>query len=138
MWSTERATRMLPELLDFYQIRHRADRYGDQPIRCPSVEHEDRRPSASLNLEKEVWHCAGCGRGGGALHLIAAEEGYGVGRQALEAAVVRAQEILGDSCFEGREEHPPRRRVAPGSGFRPSYRNRPSTWRRGRPDSRTE
>lgn len=36
-------------------------------VHCPL--HEDRRPSLSLSLEKGVWYCHSCGKGGGVRRL---------------------------------------------------------------------
>jgi len=38
-------------------------------VRCPTPEHEDRNPSASLNAETGAWKCHGCGARGDAVSL---------------------------------------------------------------------
>lgn len=42
---------------------------ADVVFTCPSGEHEDRTPSARLNVSKATWYCDVCGNGGGALDL---------------------------------------------------------------------
>ncbi|MFI5497211.1 CHC2 zinc finger domain-containing protein [Actinoplanes sp. NPDC051859] len=37
--------------------------------------HEDRTPSLSLQLQREVWHCHSCGKGGDAYQLIMGRRG---------------------------------------------------------------
>lgn len=44
----------------------RGDEY-DLP--CPDPAHDDRRPSASVNLVTGYWHCFSCGRGGNLVTL---------------------------------------------------------------------
>lgn len=39
---------------------------GEVEIHCPLPEHVDNKPSASFNVQKGVWHCMRCGRGGSA------------------------------------------------------------------------
>lgn len=43
---------------------------GDEwDLPCPDPAHDDRRPSASVNLITGYWHCFSCGRGGNLLTL---------------------------------------------------------------------
>ena len=38
---------------------------GDEAIvSCPHPDHEDRNPSAAINVRKKLWTCYSCGRGG--------------------------------------------------------------------------
>lgn len=38
---------------------------GDEAIvSCPHPDHEDRNPSAAINVRKRLWTCYSCGRGG--------------------------------------------------------------------------
>jgi len=60
-------------ILDHYGIDYRADRGGEQGIRCPV--HEDRVASASLNLDKQLFNCHACGKRGDALTVIMEREG---------------------------------------------------------------
>lgn len=43
---------------------------GWRKAQCPSMHHDDKDPSASINLTSGVWVCHGCGRQGDALDLI--------------------------------------------------------------------
>lgn len=49
-------------------VRARFDvvsRVGDELlVRCPDPDHEDRNPSAAINLTKRLWCCYACGAGG--------------------------------------------------------------------------
>lgn len=60
-------------------------RYGEQMIKCPA--HDDRKPSASVNRSKGLWHCHACGAGGDAIAMLQATEGWGY-RQAVEFLTV--------------------------------------------------
>lgn len=33
-------------------------------VHCPHPDHDDRTPSASINVDKKVWYCYSCGEGG--------------------------------------------------------------------------
>lgn len=79
----------LEAVLDRYGVQYNVLRQGEQPMRCPV--HDDRVASASLNLGLEVWHCHGCGAGGGPVNMVALVDGIDVARA---AAVVR--ELAGD------------------------------------------
>src|SRR5438093_11905114 len=65
-----RATPAAPEdQHEFERLMARAGvvprRGGEELIRCPSPDHEDRRPSCSVNWLAAVFHCHSCGVGGG-------------------------------------------------------------------------
>lgn len=47
-------------------------------ISCPIPGHEDRKPSAWINTDKQVWHCGGCDTGGDIHDLAAYHFGYSV------------------------------------------------------------
>lgn len=66
----------LEKVLDHYGVRftHRTS----QMTNCPL--HEDRTPSLSINLDKQVWNCHSCGEAGGPAHMIARKEGVDLGR----------------------------------------------------------
>lgn len=57
-------------------------RIGSRPegimIRCPIPGHEDATPSASMNIDKGVWHCHACEQGGDAYDLAAWHFGFDV------------------------------------------------------------
>ena len=44
--------------------------------RCPLPDHEDRSPSFTVNLEKNVFFCHGCLRGGDVVELYRLAHGY--------------------------------------------------------------
>lgn len=44
---------------------------GDEAlVACPHPDHDDRNPSASVNVVKKVWVCYSCGRGGSLEDLL--------------------------------------------------------------------
>lgn len=47
-------------------------------ISCPCPDHLDEHPSASINLDKQVWHCHRCCVGGDAFDIAAYYFGYSV------------------------------------------------------------
>lgn len=48
-----------------------AQQIGDEfLVRCPDPDHEDRNPSAAINVRKGLWICYSCGSGGRALDLL--------------------------------------------------------------------
>lgn len=63
-------------VLNHYDIPE--PRYGEAPMKCPV--HDDRRPSASINREKGLWHCHACGAGGDGVALLQANEGWSYGQ----------------------------------------------------------
>lgn len=48
---------------------------GETKVRCPSLDHEDKNPSASINTDKQVWSCYSCSKGGDVYTLAAAALG---------------------------------------------------------------
>lgn len=46
------------------------DASGDYRAHCPMPDHDDGKPSAGINLEKNTWHCMGCGRSGTVKSLL--------------------------------------------------------------------
>lgn len=46
-------------------------------ISCPIPGHVDSNPSAWINLDKQVWHCAACEQGGDAYDIAAFAKGFG-------------------------------------------------------------
>lgn len=104
----------LEDVLDHYGIRFQGDRSGEQSICCPV--HDDRDPSASLNLgeDKQLWRCHACGEAGDALTIIMKREGVG-----YKAAVAQLEGITGRKHGGARGEQAPRKRVPAGTGYRP-------------------
>ena len=48
-----------------------AQRIGDEYlVHCPDPEHEDRNPSAAINVRKGLWVCYSCGAGGRVIDLL--------------------------------------------------------------------
>ena len=60
--------------------------------RCPLPDHEDRSPSFTVNLEKNVFFCHGCLRGGDVVELARLAWGYDR-RDAHEAAAMLLMEF---------------------------------------------
>jgi DNA primase len=75
----------LTELLDQLDVRHNPDRMGEQSIRCPFPDHDDRTASARLNLDKGLVYCHGCGSTGDVIGLLAKVNGISIA-QARELA----------------------------------------------------
>ena len=44
-------------------------------IRCPLPDHDDLKPSCSIDLKDGLWHCHACGKGGDSYSLISDMEG---------------------------------------------------------------
>ncbi|GAA0936023.1 hypothetical protein GCM10009550_01480 [Actinocorallia libanotica] len=86
----------MPDELDYGELMHLVcEHYGiSSPgwgkVHCPDPDHDDSRPSCSLDMSKGVWRCHGCGAGGGVYHLISTIEGMDLG-----LARQRAAEIAG-------------------------------------------
>jgi len=53
-------------LRDQVRAQFKVDRWiGDEAIvACPHPDHEDKNPSAAINVRKRLWTCYACGRGG--------------------------------------------------------------------------
>lgn len=60
----------LAAVLDHYGISFRGGR--EASMQCPV--HDDAHASASVNIEKGLWHCHACGGGGSAVHIVMARE----------------------------------------------------------------
>lgn len=76
---SEEKEAQLVAVFDHYGLNE--PRYGEQMFKCPA--HDDRKPSASVNRSKGLWHCHACGAGGDAIALLQATEGWGY-KQAAE------------------------------------------------------
>ena len=44
-------------------------------VRCPSLHHEDKKPSTWFRISTKVWKCGGCDDGGGVIDLVGATMG---------------------------------------------------------------
>ncbi|MEU7905907.1 CHC2 zinc finger domain-containing protein [Actinoplanes sp. NPDC049118] len=97
---------------------------------CPL--HDDRTPSLSLQLEREVWHCHSCGKGGDAYQLIMEKEGIGFARaRALATSLNLAARSTGGSDSELSGSRYGRRRTLPaGTRDRPRDSRYVPAWRR--------
>lgn len=102
-------------VLDFYGLQYRSDRRGEQSIKCPI--HEDRTPSASLNLDKGLWNCFSCNTGGDAISLIMTREVL-----TYEAALKIYQGITGTGDKPVRTKPRQSSPVPTGQGYRPRFR----------------
>jgi hypothetical protein len=71
---------------------------GDEAIvSCPHPDHDDRNPSAAINIRKRLWTCYSCGRGGSLDKLL----GGRVSDQAVEEILVElATELAGFGSVE--------------------------------------
>jgi hypothetical protein len=96
--------------VDFDDLKARADfravlaHYGLTPVgsgdqtKVPCPFHDDGRPSCSVNLEKRLFHCFGCGAKGNVLefvHRMEALEAANGATVSLRAAGLRLAEICG-------------------------------------------
>jgi hypothetical protein len=60
---------------------------GDEWVaRCPLPDHEDRRPSFTVNVERNLWFCHGCARGGDTVELARLARGFSKSEAAIAAA----------------------------------------------------
>lgn len=62
----------LLQILDHYNIRVMVRKKGKGKIRCPF--HEDRNPSCSVDLEKNMFYCFPCAVGGGVVKFVMLKE----------------------------------------------------------------
>lgn len=81
--------------------------------RCPSANHAQtgKTPPVSVDREKGLWRCHGCGAGGTAIDLLAMARGLAIG-EAIEDLARRVQ--LDPEAPEHDQRRPPRRAANPG------------------------
>lgn len=60
------------ELLRMYGIEYREVKNNEIRIRCPF--HEDKRPSCTINIKKNVFYCFPCSTGGGVVKFVMMKE----------------------------------------------------------------
>jgi hypothetical protein len=78
------------EAVDYYRTLTGTEPRRRGAVRCPSLSHEDRHPSARLYPGPgRGWYCFACGAGGGAVDMVAAQRGLPTG-SALRGAEFRA------------------------------------------------
>lgn len=63
---------------------------GEVTVKCPIPSHEDKKPSASLNLTDNVWVCYTCGVGGSQVDLLM----YSAGMERNRAIEYLKDEII--------------------------------------------
>jgi len=81
------------EAVDYYRSLTGIAPRRDGTIRCPSLLHEDRHPSAHLFTGPgRGWFCFSCGAGGGAIDMVAALRGWPTG------SALRGERFL--ACLE--------------------------------------
>ena len=74
----------IQDILEHYGTLGKLKRHGDELVGpCPF--HDDRRPSFSANVSKNVFQCfaGGCGRKGDILDFVAFKEGVNIRQAAL-------------------------------------------------------
>jgi len=57
-------------LTDHYQVVITRDRGGRATALCPFPSHKEKTPSFSIDYGKKVFHCFGCGQGGGIIKFV--------------------------------------------------------------------
>lgn len=60
----------------------------EQRVRC--LLHDDQHPSMRVNVDKKVWHCPVCDKGGGVVRLVQLIEGL-----EYKQALAKTAEITG-------------------------------------------
>lgn len=120
----------LEAVLEHYEVDFNPHRsYG--MARCPL--HEDNTPSLSYNLDRQVWKCHSCHKGGDSYELIMEKEPTTfVGAKSLAASLALAvrdagggHEHLSGSAYAGRRPVPSRTRNRAGRrGYVPAWRRR--------------
>ena len=71
-------TALLEEVLERYAARYRPHHSGNQKLSCINQDahpNGDRNPSASVNLNKGLYHCFACGLSGDGYDLMLELEG---------------------------------------------------------------
>lgn len=80
----------LASVLDHYGIGYRKAS-GWRKNCCPSMHHEDKDPSASINLDAGHWVCHGCGARGDAIDIIMERENIGFSDAVKKAEAITHQ-----------------------------------------------
>lgn len=111
----------LEAVLAHYEVAFAPGR-PHQMVSC--VFHEDRTPSLSLDLRKELWRCHSCGNGGDSYTMIELKEGtnfVGARRFAASLGLSTGESGGGDGGVSG-GTYTRRRSVSGRKGYRPRYR----------------
>jgi len=84
-------------------------RTGHVLVQCCLPGHEDARPSLSVDLDKQLWKCFGCGRGGTVFDFVMIMDGVDFAEALRRLATRAGISTDGDSSpgekFEDRIEH---------------------------------
>jgi hypothetical protein len=115
----------LRELLDAWDV-HYKDVDGNQKIKCFLPDHDDRNPSASVNLGEGLWSCFSCQKGGDSWTALMEVEHLDF-RQATERGKTFGTSIVGNPRGS-------RRKFGEGMGYKPRFgvRNVPAVQARRR------
>ena len=112
-------------VFDHYGIRILREGGGWTKCECPSLEHEDMNPSASVNEDLGKWNCFSCGRTGDGLDIIMERESCA----GIADALRFAEKHFGSSGGDVRSGRSSGGRVPGGKGnhrgggtFRPPWR----------------
>lgn len=62
------------QLMEHYEVQIVRDRGRRATAVCPFPDHKDDTPSFSIDFEKKVFNCFGCGRGGGVIKFVKFKE----------------------------------------------------------------
>ena len=58
------------EFLKSLSIKLKWKSGNEYNCRCPFPDHEDKNPSFSVNKEKKIFHCFGCGKSGDPISFV--------------------------------------------------------------------
>lgn len=72
---------------------------------CPF--HSEKTPSFTVTPEKQIYHCFGCGAGGGAIQFVMAMEGYSFAEAISQLAQEANLDIGIDPAADGRSQQNP-------------------------------
>ncbi|MEV4642795.1 CHC2 zinc finger domain-containing protein [Actinoplanes sp. NPDC049548] len=98
-------------------------------VACPL--HDDRTPSCSINLEKQLWRCHSCDKAGSSYDLIMAKEktdfrgarAFASAQQFAARSGGGSDSELSGSAYGGRRKVSDRSRNQPrGGGYTPTWR----------------
>ena len=95
-------------VFDHYGIRILREGDGWTKCECPSLEHEDMNPSASVNEDLGKWNCFSCGRTGDGLDIIMERESCA----GIADALRFAEKQFGTAQSKGGRERRPQRHSA--------------------------
>ncbi|MEU4155671.1 CHC2 zinc finger domain-containing protein [Actinoplanes sp. NPDC026670] len=118
----------LAAVLEHYEVFVHAGR-NLQMVKCPL--HEDRTPSCSINLTRQLWNCHSCGKAGSAWDLIMEKEqtdfrgarAFAASQRFAEGAARGGDEQVSGSAYGGRRRVAGRKGTkSAGAGYRPSWR----------------